>query len=248
MCGATEALANHSVGPLEIVRALRRAADGDQAGMNALLKLCEARLKRIASRECDGALSVSRDDLIQESLIHVSRNVPRIRADTEASMHAWLRVVFKRVLADAARRDARGLLLCSFDDAVQAVVHAHGDAAEISEGARASIEVLLGAMSTLAPENAAALWAHTVLGAPWSEIAETLCTTPSAAKRRVQRASERIRRVVWRRLTASDKTAAVVAQRAAAWMTERGLRDPRLGAQDRCVRAGRSRATIETST
>ena len=83
-----------------------RCRTGDLDARGELLALCRDYLKALARARIDKNLRVRCDDsdLVQETLLEAQRDFSRFVGATEKELHAWLRRILVRNLADQVKR------------------------------------------------------------------------------------------------------------------------------------------------
>jgi RNA polymerase sigma-70 factor (ECF subfamily) len=84
---------------------LQRARAGDKAALEQLLKRCSARLWRWANGRLPASVrTVDTEDLIQETLLHVTEKLNSFEGWTEDTFWAYLRQTFENYIRDAIHR------------------------------------------------------------------------------------------------------------------------------------------------
>lgn len=88
---------------------LRRAREGDDVALGAVLEQYRAYLALLARLQIDRRFQGKTDpaDVVQETFLAAHRAFSRFRGQTEAELAAWLRAILATALADLARRFLR---------------------------------------------------------------------------------------------------------------------------------------------
>ena len=155
---------------------IRRAREGDQEALNALLARYQPFLDRQARRSwmtIDGAA-----DIRQEALLRASRHLATFRG--ESSFKTWLRSILSSVLVDFRRRRVR--------------TPAPSD--DLPPGTEVSRVTLADELRTtleqLSPDDREAFLRHYLDGTSHAQIAESTGCAESTASGRVKRARDRL--------------------------------------------------------
>ena len=162
---------------------VERARQGDREAFATLVRTSATRLDaaaRLILRDRELAR-----DAVQEALIRAWRDLPGLR-DPER-FDAWLHRLLAHAAIDEARRRRRRVI----EVAVTATeVPASGDIAVLL----ADRDALDRALAALAPEHRALVVLHHYLGMPIPEAAAAMGITLGAAKARLHRSLESLRR------------------------------------------------------
>jgi RNA polymerase sigma-70 factor, ECF subfamily len=163
---------------------VERARQGDRDAFAELVRASATRLDaaaRLILRDRELAR-----DAVQEALIRAWRDLPGLR-DPER-FDAWLHRLLAHAAIDEARRRKRRVM----EVAVNPVeVPAPGDVAVLL----ADRDALDRALAALAPEHRALVVLHHYLGMPIPEAAAAMGITLGAAKARLHRSLESLRRM-----------------------------------------------------
>ena len=185
--------------PPALAELARRAAAGDGAALDGLLRAVQDRVERYLA----GRLAARPDghdlagDLRQEVLIRAAGAVGRCRFESDARLVAWVLTIARRVLVDhvraeRARREVlpdRALELMAEE---ASLARWRGGAHELGPGEL--LETLAARALGALPERTRELLRLRVqLGWTWKEVGRALGTTEAGAKRRYQRAQAALR-------------------------------------------------------
>jgi len=179
------------------------ARSGDASARDALLRRLRPPLLRFIRKRVGRALAARAvaEDLTQEVLIRVSGAVQGCEAQSEVQLLAWVFTVARHAVIDWRRRRAEehsrrndGRPLDAFE--------APSDIARTmrSEADRVLGEVLLDAQTVLSPGTQEVIRQRLLYGARWRAAGEAVGTTAGGAKRRWQRAIQRLASEVARRV------------------------------------------------
>jgi RNA polymerase sigma-70 factor (ECF subfamily) len=164
-------------------------------------------LKVLAQTGLRAALRSKTDpsDVAQETLLRAAKSFEQFRGVTEAELASWLRQILARYLANLARHyqvvGARRIdRERSLDDLLAASSAALGQLTAGSEGSpsraaqRREMSVLLAdALAELPPDYREVIVLHNLEELDWSEVAQSMNRTPSAARMLWARALKQLR-------------------------------------------------------
>lgn len=188
------------------------ARGGDRDALNDLLR--EIRppiLQDIRSRvrSAPASEAVARD-LTQDALLKMAVGLPDCRAGTEAQLWAWCRTIARRVVIDWYRKSSLELERGAEGDLsehlrVHGLVgqpgHPKADPGTFrSELDQTLGEILLEAQAALSPGTQRVLVSRLLYSDTWRAAGSRIDTSRGGAKRRYQRALERLRREVLERI------------------------------------------------
>lgn len=186
----------------ELVRLLRAAQDGDTASAESLLTALHIPIldylrTRAPDRGCRDDLA---EDLAQEALIRIAENLHSCRAESDGQLLAWALTVARNRLVDYFRTD-QSATVCRIkpeDD----FPYLDTIEVDISATDRLLNRLLHRIVRSLPRETVKLLRLRIASGQSWREIGTAMCTTSAGAKRRFQRAQERMRRDLETRIAA----------------------------------------------
>lgn len=167
----------------------QRAAAGDAAARDQLLARHYDAIRRLCRKLCPD--SATADDVLQETLLAVLRNLGRYRGD--ASFTTWVYTVARthhgRSIRTDQRHRARADRLATFLVSVPGTSEDQDDAlaaGELRERVRCALD-------SLSPLDRAVLESRDFLGCSAAETARELSLTIPAVKTRLHRARSRVR-------------------------------------------------------
>lgn len=196
------------------VEVLDAAKDGDERALSELLARLRPTVEgylreRLGSSPSTAALA---EELTQVVLTRVAESIEDCRAGTDVELRAWVRTIARRVAIDWYRRRRSELDRRRWEEleAVPgellrvAVVEAARapDGESSSEVDRALGRLLMAAQSELSEGTQEVLRRRLLFGDTWAEAGRCIGTTAAGAKRRWQRARERLRGEVLERARA----------------------------------------------
>jgi DNA-directed RNA polymerase specialized sigma24 family protein len=210
---------------LALLNAVRR---GEPGALNRFVTHLAPGLARVLRQRLRGRVTVDLwwEDVLQEALFRIARDVRTCRATTGAACWGWAIAVAWHAAVDAldAPSAAASLLRSAvllgpaMEDSLawrelQALTTADAEADPHTRLAHLVVE----AQNALSEDAAAILWLRLVQGATWEDAAAAVGVPPAAAKRRFQRAQASLRREVLaaiQRLPAPERAALEIALRA----------------------------------
>lgn len=174
-------------------RALSRLLDELQPEVTAYLR------GRVGSNPAPDALA---QELAQQVLLRVAESVGVCRAKTTAQFRAWVRTIARRAAVDWYRRREPELERRIWKeweevpgDALRSALPDSGNTTR-SEIDRVLGELLYEAQAVLSDGTQEVVRRRFLYGDTWAEAGRVIGTTRGGAKRRWQRAQERLRREV----------------------------------------------------
>jgi DNA-directed RNA polymerase specialized sigma24 family protein len=198
--------------------ALDRARVGDPAAVDAVLDAVRPLLVAAAARGLAAGDVPARDaaeDVAQVALVRVAAHLGTCRATSPVQFAAWALAIGRRAVWDARaqafgersrRRTPLDHLLAGGDEWLLAVdPHEPGEGLRGSPAMVALLRAALDAHDAYAAASARSaelIWMRVVGAATWEDIATVVGASPSAVKRRFQRAQRRLRREAVRRVHA----------------------------------------------
>ncbi len=201
--GAGEATGPFSRPDADLLALLEAARIGDASALEGLLTELYPAIRMHAFRRLRGLRDPESlaDDVAQESLLRIVRGVALCRAETPAALFGWALVVTRRVVADLLESKHRQEAWVRPTPDLEAVDGHASLRAWFSRSSPPPSEALtiltdlLGSVLQSLPEGTVAiLHLRVQMEMTWPEIASQVRTTAAAAKRRFQRAQERIRK------------------------------------------------------
>lgn len=180
-----------------------RAIAGDDRALHQLLCLIHPRITRYLGRCLSGTAAQSHiEDVALDTLIRITEALRSCTARSDGQLMAWVMTTARHLAIDLLRTQYLRFA------ALELVEEIAEDPASAAGGAcddRPEDEQLLStivhrAYSGLAGSTQELLWMRLVEGASWGEIADSMDSTPSAVKRRFQRAQHRLQREVRRQI------------------------------------------------
>jgi RNA polymerase sigma-70 factor (ECF subfamily) len=171
-----------SIGP-DDRELLGRIAERDARASAQLFDRHAPALHRFLIR---GASREEADDLLQEVFVRALRGASSFRGD--ASVRTWLRAIARHVLLERYRSRGRNVTLLD--------VAAGSPGPESLAIATQQRRHLLSALQSLPDDHALVVGLHWIEGLAHSEIAELLEITPESSRKRLQRATARLREIL----------------------------------------------------
>jgi RNA polymerase sigma-70 factor (ECF subfamily) len=177
----------------------RRAAAGDRRALDDLLRTVETPVLRYLNRRLaqHPAGSDVAGDLRQEVLLRVSASLARCRFENDRRLYAWIISITHNVLVDYLRAER-----ARYPTVPQNALELLADRAALAQWQSAFAEpaptelldqVTAAALAGLPPQTLELIRLRVHLERTWPDVAAALGTTPSAAKRRYQRAQATLR-------------------------------------------------------
>lgn len=192
--------------PTTLIDLVRRSREGDERALEQLL----AALHVHAVRYLEGWLHQSREwrelarDLAQDTLIRAARGLGTFRGTTDGEVVAWCIVIARNAGMDRLRAERDERTAENVRDEIDP--WAVGQWGRYAEGEDASVGLrvlvrLLGEVHGEEPEESQELlWRRLVQHDTWQQAGQALGVTEAGAKRRYQRAQERLRIAVLRKV------------------------------------------------
>lgn len=196
----------------------RAAVAGDAIALDDLARCLLASLSRYFRRYWRIGDADDREDYVQDTLLLVLRSLRRCRAADDTALMAWVIAIGKRVVLRDLRLRRLEVPLFSATERDPSAWHEPGavrrqplcpelcerdgpdeDSNEFSMSALVA-PYAVRAQAVLPPHTQELLYRRLVDHASWNDIAAWAVTTPSAAKRRFQRARATLARQIMREL------------------------------------------------
>lgn len=170
---------------------LRRAEDDDPAASARFMNAAMVVIRRSLGAWANSIL-VDRgmfDDAAQEAALRVWVNRSRCRATTPDQTAGWIATIARMTAVDQLRASGPRERTLDLETAtVRALIEPESDAEP-----DASAQRLVELSWSLGRESSELLWSRLVLGQSWAEIGTDRQISWTAARRRYQRAVERLR-------------------------------------------------------
>jgi len=170
---------------------LRRAQAGDSQAIERIIARYHPRIERWASGRLPGYARSLLDtgDVIQEAMIKVIRNLPRIQINEEKGLLPYFRKTIDNLVRDEIRKHAR----MGGGDALQGNERAPGPSPLEEAIGRDVRERYERALAKLRPEEQHAILLRVELDCDWAFVADEMGKpTPDAARVAVSRALVRL--------------------------------------------------------
>lgn len=200
-------MAERSSGSRELYELFIDTRSGDASARDALLGRLGSPVFRFIRNRVSGVLAAraAAEDLTQEVLIRVNGAVEGCEAQSEAQLLAWVFSIARHAVIDWRRRRAEELRRQYDGRPLDAFEATSGlTRAPESEADRLLGEMLHEAHAHLSPGTQEVIRQRLLYGATWRAAGEAAGTTAGGAKRRWQRATQRLRREVLRRAETID--------------------------------------------
>lgn len=170
-----------------------RAVQGDDAALEALIKALHEPVQRFLAGRLTGSYAAAFvQDAMQETFIRVCNSLQTCTADNLGQLVRWVLTVARNCAMDTLRTNEIWSALRN-----DPFIMERAREADIRNDVDAFLQKrLMSAYGELPAGTQQLLWEHLVCGASWAEVALSLGTTPTAAKRRFQRAQARLRRTL----------------------------------------------------
>lgn len=197
-----------------LLELLEGARGGAQEDLEILLRRLRPRVMRflVDRLQSHASTSAIAEEMTQEVLVRVTQSIASCRATTEEELHAWVQTIARRLVIDRYRRRELELEQRVWEDDLRIdghlLIDACADADAEAESAEArEIEEVLGnllweAQAELTDGTQQVLRRRLLYGETWSQVGEFVGTSAAGAKRRFQRAQDRLRKEVRKRVTA----------------------------------------------
>lgn len=195
---------------LELLEGARAGSDDD---LEALLRLLRPRVERYLTSRLQSHASTEAvaEELTQETLVRVARSIEDCRARTEEELHAWVQTTARRLVIDRYRRRERELEQRVWEDAridgrllLDTVVDRDTEpgGAAAPEADDVLGRLLWEAQAELTEGTQQVLRRRLLYGETWRQVGDAVGTTAAGAKRRFQRAQDRLRKEILERVEA----------------------------------------------
>jgi RNA polymerase sigma-70 factor (ECF subfamily) len=169
----------------DLAEAVREVSDGNTSAFRKIVLATNVRLVRMAARIM--GTTEDAEDVVQEAYVKAHRAIVEGRFDGRSRVETWLYRVVTNTAIDALRSGKRK------PREADVGVEPAWDGGEAAE-ARVALTELDGLLSTLPPDQRAALVLKSVEGMSASEVAEVMGTTEGAVEQHLVRARAALRR------------------------------------------------------
>lgn len=191
---------------------LEGARGGGEEALEILLDRLRPRVKRylvgrLQSHPSTDALAA---EMTQDVLVRVAESIEDCRATTERQLNSWIRTIARRRVIDRYRKRERELdkRVWQEDQRVDGRLLIDGlidEDTELSSEDVSELDEILGALLWKAQAELSAgtrqtLRRRLLYGETWPQVGEVVGTSGAGAKRRYQRAQDRLRREVLARI------------------------------------------------
>lgn len=197
------------VSPDHLIGLMQRAVAGDNVALEDLLARLYTPISRFLRRRFGSDPEVEGwiDDLTQETLLRVIRFLGDCSATSNGQLMAWVLVIARRVAINWLRapdqKKWKRFISMEGDEYTGKILSEQCDPLVDPTNQRLDkvFRSTVAASHDVLPEPTQQLiWLHVILGASWTEIGQAMHTTSYAAKRRWQRAQNRLRKEIIRRI------------------------------------------------
>jgi RNA polymerase sigma-70 factor (ECF subfamily) len=191
----------------DVSRLIAAARGADAEALDLLLGAFRNYLKVLAQTGLHAALRSKADpsDIAQETMLRAAKYFAQFRGATEAELAGWLRQILARYMANLARHyqgtDARRVdRERSLEEMLAASSAALGQLSAGSKGSpsraaqiRETSVILADALTELSEDYREVIVLHNLEELDWSEVAQRMNRTPSAARMLWARALKQLR-------------------------------------------------------
>lgn len=186
----------------DLLGLLKAARGGDPDALEGLLAELYPSIRLYAYRRLRDRRDADllADDIAQETLLRVIRGIESCRAESPTALFGWTLVITRRVVVDLLR--GRHAQIHSTPDLEEVGEHASmcewlsRSSAPASRGSKVLSDLLDRILESLPEGMIAVLHLRVQMEMTWPEIGEHVRITASAAKRRFQRAQNRMRKAL----------------------------------------------------
>lgn len=193
-------------GRIELIELLRCAQDPANSLAERALEQLLTRLHKPVRQFIERRVGACRDaedvvaDITQETLVHIAMHFGACTAADDRMLVAWVLTAARRVLIDTWRSPSSGLaaryVSTSLDSEVALRLSGTGVNGRIESCPARETILRLGveAYNAASEETGELIWHRLIQGDEWSELGARFRTTGPGAKRRFQRAQQKLRR------------------------------------------------------
>lgn len=136
------------------------------------------------------------EDVLQEVLKAITTSLKKFQGGTDKEFWAWCYRIARNKLNDQYRAQASDRLQPLPPEELWQLVDAAAQDAPLSAGDRHDLEYAMKLLATSKPDCGGYLWKHYVLGLDYGEIAEEQAVNYDAARMKVGRCLEEVRKLV----------------------------------------------------
>lgn len=194
-------------GSRPLLELLESAREGSGDDLEVLLRRLRPRVERylVDRLQSHPSTDAIAEELTQETLVRVARSIGDCRARTEGELYSWVRTTARRIAVDRYRRRERELQQRLWEDGrvdgrllLETVVDEDTDpeSPEVLEADDVLGRLLWEALAELTDGTQQVLRRRLLYGETWRQVGEVVGTTAAGAKRRFQRAQDRLRKEV----------------------------------------------------
>lgn len=180
---------------------LQRAADGEDEALTDLLTRLHVVVTRFIRRRMnyDVAAEPFVEDAAMETLLKIAESCGSCQGESDGEIVSWALAIARNVSVDLLRKGLLhyGAAAVCIDAGLANEADGSG---EVSEATSLLLEIQQQVQDLLSEDIQRLLWLHLIEGASWADVGAELGTTASGAKRRYQRAQERLRRMMVARI------------------------------------------------
>lgn len=192
---------------------LDQARQGDGTALNQLLEFLQPEIRTYLKGQIQShpSSSAQAEELTQEVLLRIARSIESCQANSAGELWSWIRSIARNVVTDRYRK-RKGELdrrIWSSDETLLARATLHqvfgGGSGSNAGDVRADLDIVVGrilleAQGELSAGTQEVVRRHVLLDETWRETGEAIGTTGPGAKRRWQRALDRLRKEVLNRI------------------------------------------------
>lgn len=173
---------------IELIRRFRRAKTLEQELriVEEIIEWVSPKLEAYLFRACRRPSLV--EDLLQETLIKIYKNLRRFRGDTTVEAMSWCYSIARHTLCDYFRTNKIEEHMEPFDtETLWKVINASAEKEPLSPAERQDLEDALALLGKVKPPCRGYLWSHYIRGMDYKEIAEVYGLTYDAARMQLKR-------------------------------------------------------------
>ena len=175
---------------IELVRRYQVAKDLDEkldVG-GQIISAVSPRLEAFILRACKPSVA---EDLLQETLVKIARNLDRFRGELEIEFRGWCYEISRNILRDHFRRKDIAERLEPFDsEDVRNVIDASSKQDPLSRAEKVDLEEAMSLLEQAKPPCRGYLWSRYIRGMGIKEIAKEYGLKYDAARMQVKRCLE----------------------------------------------------------
>jgi len=138
----------------------------------------------------------SADDVVQEVLKAIITSFQNFSGATDREFWAWCYRIARNKINDQYREQAADRLQPMLPEELLRLVDASSQVAPLAAGERLDLEYAMNLLAASKPDCGEYLWKHYVLGLAYGEIAEEQKVNYDAARMKVGRCLEEVRKLI----------------------------------------------------